>query len=83
MPGVREAAAVGVPDARLGEAIAVFVAPRAGAALSEHAIRAYCAGHLEDFMVPRYIEIRPELPKGGTGKIDKQELRACAASRVV
>jgi acyl-coenzyme A synthetase/AMP-(fatty) acid ligase len=31
-------------------------------------------------MMPKYIEIRPELPKGGTGKIDKKELQACVVS---
>lgn len=80
MEGVYEVAVVGVLDAMLGEAIKIFVAPREGVTLTERAIRAYCTRHLEDFMMPKYIEIWPELPKGGTGKIDKKELQACAAS---
>lgn len=81
LDGVLEAAVIGVPDETLGEAIKVFVAPKEGVALSEREIRAFCARHLEDFMVPKYVEIWPALPKGGTGKIDKKELKACAASR--
>jgi amino acid adenylation domain-containing protein len=79
MPGVYEAAAIGVPDETLGEAIKVFVVPRPGIALVEREIRRHCAQHLEDFMMPKYIEIRSELPKGDTGKIDTKELKACAA----
>jgi acyl-CoA synthetase (AMP-forming)/AMP-acid ligase II len=82
MEGVREVAVVGVPDATLGEAIKVFVAPQEGVVLTERDVRAYCARHLEDFMMPKYVEIWPALPKGGTGKIDKKELRACVASPV-
>jgi amino acid adenylation domain-containing protein len=80
LSGVSEAAVIGVPDEVLGEAIKVFVVPDEGAVLTEQAIRAHCACHLEDFMVPKYVEIRPELPKGATGKINLRELKACVAS---
>jgi amino acid adenylation domain-containing protein len=74
--GVQDAAAVGMPDPVLGQAIKVFVAPRPGATLDERALRDHCRRNLEDFMVPSLFEIRAELPKGGTGKIDKKALLA-------
>jgi acyl-CoA synthetase (AMP-forming)/AMP-acid ligase II len=75
-PGVQDAAAVGVPDAVLGQAIKVFVAPRPGVSLDKRALRDHCKRNLEDFMVPSFFEICSYLPKGGTGKIDKQALLA-------
>lgn len=80
LESVLEVAVVGVPDDVLGEAIKVFVAPKEGAVLTERDVRAHCSRHLEDFMMPKYVEIWSELPKGGTGKIDKKELKACAVS---
>jgi acyl-CoA synthetase (AMP-forming)/AMP-acid ligase II len=65
---------VGVPDRLLGQAVNAHVSPHADAALEEAALRAYCADHLEDHMVPRRIVIHDELPRTGNGKIDKKAL---------
>jgi long-chain acyl-CoA synthetase len=79
LPGVRDVAVVGVLDPLLGEAIKVFVVAEEGTALTERDIRAYCARHLEDFMVPRYVEFRASLPKSGNGKTLRKDLRICVA----
>jgi len=78
-PEVAEAAVVGVPDAILGQAIKAVIAPKDGCQLSDKEIMRYCAGRLEDFMVPKWVEVRPSLPKTGNGKIDKRELSGVSA----
>jgi amino acid adenylation domain-containing protein len=72
--GVVEAAVIGVPDVVLGEAVKAFVALD-GAELTEKDVLRYCKAHLEDFMVPRYVEFRDSLPKTSSGKIKKTNLR--------
>ncbi len=69
--GVRDAAVVGMPDELLGEAVHAHVTALPGQALDERALRAFCAQHLEDHMVPRRITIHDELPKSENGKIDR------------
>jgi amino acid adenylation domain-containing protein len=72
--GVVEAAVVGVSDPFLGEAIKAFVILRDGINLTEKDILRFCSQHLEDFMRPKYVEFRKELPKTDTGKIKKTGL---------
>lgn len=74
-PGVLECAAVGVPDAKQGEAIKVFVV-RSDASLTEDDVARYCNEHLTGYKRPKYIEFRDELPKTNVGKILRRELRS-------
>ena len=73
--GVREAAAVGVPDDLLGNVVHAHVAALPGHELDEAALRRHCAEHLEDHMVPKRVFVHEELPRIGSGKIDRRSLR--------
>lgn len=75
VPGVREAAVVGVADSVLGQAVKAFVSLQPDVSLTEGELIRHCRANLEDFMVPRQIEIWEELPKSANGKINKLELQ--------
>jgi long-chain acyl-CoA synthetase len=75
IPGIREAAVVGIPDDLLGEAIRAHVVLEQGISLSEKQIRALCAGLVENFMVPKEIVFCADLPKTPTGKVSKRLLK--------
>jgi acyl-coenzyme A synthetase/AMP-(fatty) acid ligase len=72
---VKEAAVIGVPDARRGERPVAFVAMAEGQTLDEKALSQFLRSRLADFKVPKQIIVRPALPKNATGKILKTELR--------
>jgi long-chain acyl-CoA synthetase len=78
-PGVKEAAVIGVPDARRGEQPVAFIAAAEGQTLDEKALLEFIREKLADYKVPRQIIILPALPKNATGKILKTELRRQAA----
>ncbi|MEI7297285.1 AMP-binding protein [Paraburkholderia tropica] len=73
-PGVREVAAIGVPDPVQGERVKVFVVRR-DATLTADALIQYCRQQLTGYKVPRMVEFRDALPQSNIGKILRRELR--------
>jgi long-chain acyl-CoA synthetase len=75
MPGVLEAAVVGMADAKSGEAVkAVIVKKDPG--LTEAQVRAWCEAKLTGYKRPKIVEFRSVLPKTAVGKVLRRELRA-------
>ena len=74
MDGIVEAAAVGVPHAKSGEAVKLFVV-RKDLSVGKEQILSYCQEHLSAYKVPKFVEFREELPKSNVGKILRRALR--------
>jgi len=74
MPGVLECAAIGVADAKCGEAVKLVIV-RSDPAVTEEQVRAYCEANLTGYKRPKIVEFRTELPKTPVGKILRRELR--------
>jgi fatty-acyl-CoA synthase len=75
-PAVLEAAVVGMPDERWGEVPRAFVVLRPGmSSVDEVELLDFVRGRLAHYKTPRRVEIVDELPKGGTGKVQKVVLR--------
>ena len=74
MAGVLEAAAIGVPDEKSGEAVKLFVV-RNDPAVTEKDVLNYCRENLTRYKIPKEIEFRDALPKTNVGKILRRALR--------
>ncbi|MFO8141165.1 MAG: long-chain fatty acid--CoA ligase [Marinobacter sp.] len=79
-PKVLECAAVGIPDAKSGEAVKVYVvATKEGVTANE--IKEFCRERLTAYKVPKHFEFRDDLPKSNVGKILRRELRDEASTK--
>jgi long-chain acyl-CoA synthetase len=73
--GVREVAAIGVPDVRTGEAVKLFVV-RSDPKLTEADVIAHARANLTGYKIPRHVEFLDELPKSNVGKVLRRALKA-------
>jgi long-chain acyl-CoA synthetase len=67
---------IGIPDDVLGNAICAFVSLKSGGSLVKQDLLSFCADRLEDFMVPKKLYFREQLPKSANGKIARRLLAA-------
>lgn len=74
-PAVAEAAVVGVPDDTWGEVGRAFVVPRSGATVTPGELRDFLRPRLAKYKIPVYVDVVDALPKTGSGKIRKPDLR--------
>lgn len=74
-PAVLEAAVIGVPDDKWGESVKAVVVLKPGASASEQDIIEFCKQNLASYKKPRSVEFWGSLPKTGSGKIMKNEMR--------
>ncbi len=77
-PAILEAAVIGVPHPKWDETVRAFVVLRPGASLTEDELIGWCRERLTHFKCPSSVVFRDDLPKGGTGKVQKNVLRAAA-----
>ena len=78
-PGVKEAAAIAVPDEVVGNRITAVVSPHALHSLKAAELQQYCGTRIPRYMIPELIEFRESLPKTSTGKIDRVQLAQSSA----
>ena len=74
-PDIYEAAVFGIPSEEWGESVHAVVVKRPGSGLDDDAVDAHARAHLATYKIPRSISWLDELPKTGSGKILKRELR--------
>lgn len=72
--GVREAVALAIPDEEIGARIRAVVSPHNGNELTAAELLRHCAAKVPKYMVPEAIEVREDLPKTSTGKLDRVRL---------
>ena len=74
IPGIREAAVIGVPDPVLGESVRAVIVADPSYGLTPQSVRVRCATLLEPYMLPTQVIFRDSLPRSQNGKIDKRHL---------
>ncbi|WFR74520.1 hypothetical protein P9209_10295 [Prescottella defluvii] len=75
-PDILDAQVIGVPDAKYGEELMVWIRMREGAQpLDARTVREFCTGRLAHYKIPRYVHLVDEFPMTVTGKIRKVEMR--------
>ncbi|MEU9484715.1 AMP-binding protein [Streptomyces decoyicus] len=80
LPGVRNAAALGVPDEEYGEAVQIFLATAEGVEIDPEAVGAAVTAELGELYTPRKTVLLDQLPTTKVGKVDKKALRAAWTS---
>ena len=81
-PKIREVQVFGVPDAKYGEELCAWIVTAPGETLTENEVKAFCAGQIAHYKVPRYVRFRSDLPMTVTGKPQKFLMRQAMADEL-
>jgi fatty-acyl-CoA synthase len=74
-PKIADVYVVGLPDARLGEAVLAWIKLKAGESMTEDEVRDYCRGQIAHFKIPQYLRFVDAFPMTVTGKVQKFRIR--------
>ncbi len=74
-PAVQEMAVIGVPDEKWGEVGFAFVVVKKDFSVTTEELKNYCQAHLAKYKIPKYFKFVSQIPKSGTGKIDRKHLK--------
>ena len=74
-PAIREVAVIGIPDEKWGELVTALVVMEEGESVTQEDLIAHCREHLAGYKCPKRVEIREELVRTATGKLQKFKLR--------
>ena len=77
-PDVEDAQVIGVPSTKYGEEVMAWIKPKAGALLTEDALRAFCKGTIATYKIPHYWKLVTVFPMTVTGKVQKYRMRELA-----
>ncbi len=80
-PKLLDISIVGVPDPVMGEVVMAFAIPKPGESVTPEEILEFGRGRIANFKVPRYVEIVPEFPLTGSGKVQKFKQKAYAVEK--
>ncbi len=78
-PQIAEAHVFGVPDAKFGEEVAVWIRLKPGATMSPEEVRNFCRNRIAHYKIPRYVKFVTDFPMTVTGKVQKFRMRELAA----
>jgi fatty-acyl-CoA synthase len=81
-PAISDVQVIGVPDALYGEQVMAWVKPKAGAAVTEAELDAFCRGKIATYKIPKYWKFVDEFPTTVTGKVQKYKMREIAVAEL-
>ena len=81
-PKIADVQVVGLPDAKLGETVAVWVRLKAGESMTEDELKEFCRGRIAHFKVPQHVRFVDAFPMTVTGKIQKFKIRQAEIERL-